>query len=240
MLHEIIKHTRKIKDTVEEKEKSNSFREKVQDILIELVIIIFAVSLSTWFHDLGEQRLHKKEVKSFLIDLKVDLKNDIVGLENQKLLLLKQIENFKFARNLNGKRIDSLNRTNSTYRINTDLRLFFGEENSGNYESFESGGKTAFIENKKLKILILSYYKQHITAAQKMGEIFIVSFTKITDFITKNIVVERKKNIALLNSSFQTEVEISIKHAKENIRIGDIGIKKIREIMKEIDRELEK
>lgn len=41
-----------------------------------------------------------------------------------------------------------------------------------------------------------------------------------------------------LESRFQTDLEINIIHAKENIRIGDVGIKKIREIIAAIDQEL--
>ena len=237
MFHEIINHTRKIKDKLEDPKHSSS--ERWKDIITELLIIVFAVSLTTWFHDLNEHRSQQKEVKEFLIDLKDDLNKDIKGLENQKSEILQLIGRFKFARNLNKKKTDSLNNFNLKYQPVSDFRLFFGEENSGNYESFESSGKTVFIENKKLKKLILSYYKHHIPAAVKTGEVFEETFTKISDFITKKIVVEKAQNDAFLDSNFQTDVEINVIHAQENIRIGDLGIKKIKEIIKEIDKELE-
>jgi hypothetical protein len=236
MFHEIITHTRKIKEKLEEPKKKSS--ERWKEIITELLIIVFAVSLTTWFHDLNEHRSQQKEVKEFLVDLKDDLNKDIRGLESQKVAIFQLIEKFKFARNLNKNRIDSLDKLNSNYQPKTDFRLFFGEENNGNYESFESSGKTVFIENKKLKKLILSYYKHHIPATEKTGETFIASYSKIGDFITKNIVVGKNKNSVFLNSDFQTELEINIKHANENIRIGDVGVKKIQEIIIEIDKEL--
>jgi hypothetical protein len=237
MFHEIIKHTRKIKEKLEDKKESS---ERFKEIITELLIIVFAVSLTTWFHDLNEHRSQQKEVKEFLVDLRDDLNKDIKGLESQKIAIFQLIEKFKFARNFNKNRIDSLDKLNSNYQPATDFRLFFGEENNGNYEGFESSGKTVFIENKKLKKLILSYYKHHIPATEKTGETFIASFSKIGDFITKNIVVGKNKNSVFLDSDFQTDLEINIKHAQENIRIGDVGIKKIREIISEIDKELEK
>jgi hypothetical protein len=241
MFQEIIKHSRKIKEKLEKKkEEKKESSERFKEIITELLIIVFAVSLTTWFHDLNEHRSQQKEVKEFLADLRDDLNKDIKGLEGQKIAIFQLIDKFKFARTLNKNRIDSLDKLNSNYQPVTDFRLFFGEENNGNYEGFESSGKTVFIENKKLKKLILSYYKHHIPATEKTGETFITSFSKIGDFITKNIVVGKNKNSVFLDSDFQTNLEINIKHANENIRIGDIGIKKIREIISEIDKELEK
>ena len=238
MFHEIINHTRKIKDKLEEPKHSSS--ERWKEIITELLIIVFAVSLTTWFHDLNEHRSQQKEVKEFLIDLKDDLSKDIKGLEGQKANIYQLIDRFKFARNLDKKLVDSLDKSNSNYQPVTDFRLFFGEENKGNYESFESSGKTVFIENKKLKKLILSYYNHQIPAAEKTGETFMAGFTKVGDFIIKNTVVKKNKSDVFLDSEFQTDLEISMIHAKENIRVGEVGIKKIQEIIGEIDKELEK
>lgn len=236
MFHEIIKHSRKIKEKLEKPEKSSS--ERWKEIITELLIIIFAVSLTTWFHDLNEHRSQQKEVKEFLIDLKDDLNKDIKGLETQKTSILQLIDSFKYLRTLDKKLADSLDKVNPKFRLNTEFRLFFGEENTGNYEGFESSGKTVFIENKKLKKLILSYYKQHIPASEKIGETFVSTFNKIGDYIIENFVVGKNRNAAFLNSTFQTDLEINIKHAKENIRIGEIGIKKAEDIIKEINHEL--
>ena len=160
------------------------------------------------------------------------------SLEGQKEAIYQLIDKFRFARSLDKKRIDSLDKLNPKYKLTDDFRLFFGEENSGNYESFESSGKTVFIENKKLKKMILSYYKHQIPAGEKTGETFMNGFTKISDFIIKKIVVEKSNNIAISDTNFQTDLEIRIVHAEENIRIGDISIKKIQEIITEIDQEL--
>lgn len=235
MFHEIIKHSRKIKEKMEDKKESS---ERWKEIITELLIIIFAVSLTTWFHDLNEHRSKQNEVKEFLIDLRDDLKKDIVGLEGQNKSIFELTNQFKFARSLNKNSTDSLDKTNAKYPLNTDFRLFFGEENNGNYEGFESSGKTVHIENKKLKKLILSYYKHHIPATEKIGETFLKTFTKLEDFITKNVVVGKGKNLVFLDSNFQTETEISIKHANEVVKISNTGIKKIKEIIAEIDLEL--
>ena len=122
MFHEIIKHTRKIKDKLEEKKESSS--ERWKEIITELLIIIFAVSLSTWFHDLNEHRSHQKEVNEFLVDLKDDLNKDIVGLEGQNKSIYELLKQFKFARNLNNTSVDSLDKSNAKYPLDTEFRLF--------------------------------------------------------------------------------------------------------------------
>ena len=155
MFHEIIRHTRKIKDKLEEKKQSSS--ERWEEIITELLIIIFDVSLTTWFHDLNEHRSHQKEVKEFLVDLKDDLNKDIVGLISQNEAISKSINQFKLVRNLNKTIVDSLDKSNTKYLLINDFRLFSREENTGNYESLELSGKMVFTENKKLKKLILSY-----------------------------------------------------------------------------------
>ena len=78
MYHEIIKHTRKIKDKLEDSKNNenegakSSFQEKAKEIITEILIIIFAVSLSTLLHDWSENRTHQNEVKEFLVDIKDD------------------------------------------------------------------------------------------------------------------------------------------------------------------------
>ena len=102
MFHEIITHTRKIKDKLEDQKHSSAHRWK--EIITELLIIVFAVSLTTLFHDLNEHRSQQKEVVEFLSDLKDDLNKDIKGIENQKIVINQLIGGFQFVRNLNKNR----------------------------------------------------------------------------------------------------------------------------------------
>ena len=246
MYHEIIKHTRKIKDKLEDSKNNenegakSSFQEKAKEIITEILIIIFAVSLSTLLHDWSENRTHQNEVKEFLVDIKDDLTKDIKGLKLQQNALSTTIKNYSFIRNLNTNRVDSLLKVTPDFQLNTNVRLFFGEENNGNYEGFESSGKTGYMEDKKLKKLILSYYKQHIPAAEKTGSAFNDNLEKIEQFITKNIKVEKKSTNILMDSSFQTDLEVGIKSAKENIKVGNEGIVLAEKIIAEINQILQK
>jgi hypothetical protein len=48
MQDEVTKHTRKIFKTI--KNPSHTFSEKLKEIVVEILIIVFAVTLSIWLH----------------------------------------------------------------------------------------------------------------------------------------------------------------------------------------------
>ncbi len=79
---EVIKHTRKIYKTWFSRE--HSFWHKLSDFLVEIIIIVFAVSISIWFHNRSEHAHEQEEVKAFLLGLKSDLLQDIKEMQNDK------------------------------------------------------------------------------------------------------------------------------------------------------------
>jgi hypothetical protein len=102
MQDEVTKHTKKIYDTV--KSRKHSFAEKLKEILIEICIIVFAVTLSIWLHSWSEHRHEQKEVSEFLKGLKEDLSNDIDMIEKNKKTIsggkIGNIENGKLKQNI--------------------------------------------------------------------------------------------------------------------------------------------
>src|SRR5436190_21769102 len=70
---EVIKHTKKI-FTVWGSNKG--FWHKLGEFLIEIIIIVFAISLSIYVHDRSELKHQRHETKEFLLGLKQDLKTD--------------------------------------------------------------------------------------------------------------------------------------------------------------------
>ncbi len=65
---EIIKHTKKIYKTWFNKEFP--FWHKISEFLIEILIIVFAVTISIWFHNLSEHKHQQEDVKQFLVGFK--------------------------------------------------------------------------------------------------------------------------------------------------------------------------
>src|SRR4051812_25535953 len=91
---EVIKHTKKIYKIWGGKQ--HSFWQKVKDFIIEILIIVFAVSLSIWLHDKSETRHQQKEAKEFLNGLREDLLADIHEMSDDKISYLNQGIAFKF------------------------------------------------------------------------------------------------------------------------------------------------
>jgi len=80
---EVVKRTKKVYKTWTDKELS--FWHKVKEFLIEVFIIVFAISLSIWFHNSSEHAHQQEEVKQFLLGLKGDLSNDMVEMKTIKV-----------------------------------------------------------------------------------------------------------------------------------------------------------
>src|ERR1700761_752018 len=78
---EVIKH---VEHAIAVARSKESWTHKAQEILLEIVIIVFAVSLSIWLHNWSESSKDREEERDFLVGLKRDLQADRVDLESGK------------------------------------------------------------------------------------------------------------------------------------------------------------
>ena len=76
---EVSKHTKNVFKILYDKHPS--FAHKLREIALEVVIIVFAVSMSIWLHGLGEHRHEQQQVKTFLLGLQRDLQGDLVQID---------------------------------------------------------------------------------------------------------------------------------------------------------------
>jgi hypothetical protein len=157
---EVIKHTRKIYKTWFSKE--HSFWHKLSDFLVEIIIIVFAVSISIWFHNRSEHAHEQEEVKSFMMGLKSDLRQDIQEMQNDMQSYREQgriydyISSRKLKETLNK---DTLKKNKVSIYNTTELA-----PNDGRFEGFKSSGKIGNIENKELQNDIMDLYQEAIPA----------------------------------------------------------------------------
>ena len=79
---EIAQHSKNIIGLVTT--KHHPFAHRIREIAIEIVTIVFAVSMSIWLHGLSEHHHQQQEVRSFLLGLREDLKGDIAFLNGVK------------------------------------------------------------------------------------------------------------------------------------------------------------
>ncbi|TDO96559.1 hypothetical protein [Flavobacterium sp. 245] len=223
MQEEIIKHTEKIVKTAKGR---HTFGEKIKEILLEIGIIVFAVSISIWFHSMSEKHHQREEAKEFLIDLKTDLNQDILLMETYAARL-------KFF----NKNLEKFNQYKSNYAEFEKLKISFfppfinRETSTGDYDGFKASGKIGYIENKKLKSSILKYYQQNmlrLTNAEKFFDnLSVETSLRINDKGVESAI--DNSNITRLNMIGGLSAEI--------VQIYDQEIKTAKEIIKEIEKE---
>src|ERR1700741_172742 len=93
---EVIKHTKKVFGLWA---TNNPIWHKIGEFLLEIVIIVFAITVSIYFHDRSELRHQRHETKEFLLGLKQDLKTDIEEMNQDKNSFMQSKKAFTYITN---------------------------------------------------------------------------------------------------------------------------------------------
>ena len=180
---EVIKHTKKVYKVWNSKE--HSFWQKLKEFLIEIFIIVFAITLSIWVHNKSEHAHQQDDVKKFLIGLKSDLKSDLAEMQNDRASYLDQQAAFSYIagvrQNHNLISFDSL-RKYSNWLFNTTAL----EPNNGRFEGFKSSGKIGWIENEELQNDIMDLYQEDIVSLLNSTNNYIITKRKFFYYLNKN------------------------------------------------------
>lgn len=231
MLHEITKHALRIFDVIKRSKKA--FGGKVMEIIIEILIIVFAVSLSIWLHNWSLQRHQQKETTEFLLDLKEDPNKDIENMASEKTLIAQTVKQYAYLKELTEKQADSLSKANAT--LDLEIRYVLRKTNNGNYEGFKSSGKIGFIENKNLKKKILEYYQETMPILDEAEDYYNSRLAKIEEVIYQN---ENERNLIVEYAS-KTSFGFAILSARKNMEAYDETTKLAKKIISEIDSEVD-
>ncbi len=180
---EVIKHTKKVYKVWSSKE--HSFWHKVKEFFIEIFIIVFAISISIWFHNWSEHRTEQAQVKTFLLGLKEDLTDDIYEAEN----LIEAYKNYdtvftylsRLDKNIAPNK-DSLNRFLKPIFSNAYLR-----PNKSRFDGFLSSGKILNIEPDSLATQILYLYQEAIPQIKSSETGWVSTQNKFKDYVIDNV-----------------------------------------------------
>jgi hypothetical protein len=157
MEHEV-KHALEVYKTA--KSKDLPFWKKLQEITVEIVIIVFAVSLSIWLHDRSEHKRQQAEVRQFMLGLQQDLKDDIAEMQGDKKTYIMVGSAFRYI----SKPLASFQLNADS--INKDFPYIFNTTgmvpHNGRYEGFKSSGKLGNIEDSRLQNDITDLYQKQI------------------------------------------------------------------------------
>jgi hypothetical protein len=180
---EVIKHTNEALNIL--RDKKLSFWQKLKDFVLEIAIIVFAISLSIWFHNWSEHRNEQKIVKTFLLGLKNDLQADILETND----ILETYQNYRllytYLTGLDKNKIpnkDTLKLALSYINSNTFLRA-----HKSRFNGFLSAGKIMTIETDSLTQNILNYYQEVLPALESSEEVWINANKELLTYLGDNV-----------------------------------------------------
>jgi hypothetical protein len=237
----IKKHTRAVYSTLMDKEKK--WLHKLKDIFLEVLIIVFAVTVSIWFHNWSEERKDKKEEKEFYIGLKEDLKADTKEMLNDRAVFNQVLQHNIY-----------LGKIKKTDKVNADSLMQFssifftqGQINPriSRFEALKGSGKLDIIENKKQLLDIIELYQKIFPNIFRANQAFnSLNTSRITPYLGDIVQVDTTGFFtnfqAVLSTSKMRLMMMELQgDVANNIAAYTNGINKSNEIIKQIDADLE-
>jgi len=162
---EIAKHTKNVISLFSRRE--HGWRHKLGEIALEIITIVFAVSLSIWLHSLGEHHHEQEQVRTFLLGLRHDLQNDIDLIGDIEAFHHEADANFIWLSKLDPKAAPDKAQFQKAFDKAAG-NFYFNALNS-RYQGFKSSGKLSNIEDEALLDRLLNLY-EHRTAQIKASE----------------------------------------------------------------------
>jgi len=237
----IIKHTKAAVHIVANKEKT--WRKKIFELLEEVAIIIFAVSITLALHNWNDGRNERKMEKDFLTGTSQDLKNEARNLDLAVINIKRTAAYYDTVwQQINSGRLDvAYIDTNSGQLVNTMYFKF----DDGRFESFKSSGYLRLIENQALLKDITSLYTTEMPFQVSADEyIYQSRRTDYTTYIGVKAPVDSKKVVhvsKILNDpAVRYQIVFYGDYIHERIRQKEKLAKDLRSVAAEIDSELSK
>ncbi len=182
--HDMVKHTKAIYDAV--REPGKSWKHKIGDILVEIAIIVFAISLSLLLERWRENAHDATTEKKFLLGLRSDLQNDIRQLKADSATYHGLYTGWNYLRKA-GINKTPLNKDSVNLYANSLLNTVDFNPSNSRFEALKSSGQVNVIENDSLQNLILDLYQNKI-AILKASTTYITLFKteQVRPFLSKN------------------------------------------------------
>ena len=201
--HDIIKQSSRIAGLV--KDKDHALKHKLGEILIEILIIVFAISLSLFFDRWRQNVENRKQESVFLEGLKIDLTNDVEQLkasERKWAMMRKDARYFIQPENLINWNRDTINFYSRDLFHNV---YFFPSTNR--YEALKSTGKIDIIENPQLQNAIIDLYQTKIPDLTQQVTFFNEFLnTQTMNFLIENLQRDDNSN-PILDKHFFTNMK---------------------------------
>ncbi|HEV8505935.1 MAG TPA: hypothetical protein VGQ53_11060 [Chitinophagaceae bacterium] len=235
---EVIKHTKKIFGIWATK---SNFLHKLSEFVGEIAIIVFAISLSIYFHDRSQLRHQRHETKEFLLGLKEDLTTDIEEMNSDKSSYQKSGTIFTYitTRKLNEPlNADTIHKY-SNWIFNTTGLI----PNSGRFEGFKSSGKIGTIENNELQNYIMDLYQENIPNLIVSTNDYSAKKQRLFGYLeanTKRATDSTTNLVSVLASDPAFNICRSLTFVSQILSHYDTCINKMKAIINDINKDYEK
>jgi hypothetical protein len=235
----IKKHTKAAYKALKDPEMD--WKHKLKEILLEIVIIVFAVSISIWFHNWSESLKDRSEEKEFLKGLKGDIQADLKEMNSDRASLRKGFWAVRYFEKVGAGQ--ALNKDS----LNKNLWIFFSQAQInpriGRYEALKASGRFDIIANKKLQYNIIDLYQKSFPQIFRLNA-FMNSLIadKVDPYISDYISFDNKgvDNVQMMMKKPKMRFWLlQCEGFKNSIDAYSEGIDKGKEIIKQIDKELQ-
>jgi hypothetical protein len=154
----IIQHSAKALHTLQQKEQG--WAKKLKEFFVEILIIVFAVSITLLLHNWNDERHEHHMEREFLAGIKSDLDSATADINENIRDFQPNIDYyFKIRQQLTTHKIDPAYIDSNSYRLGHTHYLVF---DMGRFEGFKSSGYLRLIENKPLLKHLMSLYTAEI------------------------------------------------------------------------------
>jgi hypothetical protein len=236
----IKKHTKAVYATIVDKDKK--WLHKLKDILLEVLIIVFAVSISIWLHNWSEEKKDKRAEKEFYIGLKEDLQADVKEMMSDRAGFTQVLQHTVYFEKI--KKTDKVNDDSLMQFSSIFFTLGQISPRISRFEALKGSGKLDIIENKKQLLNIIELYQKIFPQIFRANETFnSLNTGRIAPFLGEVLQLDS----ARFYTNFQTVLGTSKMRLLLMELEGDVsnsiaayttGINKSNEIIKLVDEEL--
>ena len=232
---EVIKHTKKVFGLWK---TNNPVWHKIADFIVEIFIIVFAITVSVYFHDRSVLKHQRHETKEFLLGLRQDLKTEIAEMNDDKNSFMQSQKAFTYitTRKLN----ESLNPDTIRYYNGWIFNTTGLVPNSGRFEGFKSSGKMGTIENKELQNNIMDLYQENIPSLINSTNFYTSKKLILFEYVhmnRKRLTDSTTNLVSVLSSDPAYNICLTLTFVQEIVNRYDTCINKMNTIVRDIDNQ---
>jgi hypothetical protein len=150
----VVKHTAKAVHIV--MDKKLSWKKKIKEVALEILIIVFAVSITLMFHNWNDKSHENQIEREFLIGIKGDLKTESDKLDANVKYFQPTVDYYNAVlKQINLNKIDTQYVDKNSWQL-TNTSYYVAD--NGRFESFKSSGYLRLIRNQELAKDLMSLF----------------------------------------------------------------------------------